>query len=215
MRCCRWALLLLCAMEPAFAGELIVHVTGERGTPVGDAVVSLRTADGNPAPPAHAPTTRTIDQRNETFIPYVEIFRPGDRVLFRNSDTTRHHVYSFSPIRSFEFVIAPGQSAPAVLLDRVGEVAVGCNIHDQMITHLYISDAPWIARSAADGRVVFVDLPVGTYSVEVWHPQLRPGRTPPLQSVVIGDAARSELSFALTLLPDPRQIAGDREHSRY
>ena len=43
---------------------------------------------------------KIIDQRDETFIPYVEIFRPGDQVVFRNSDRTRHHVYSFAPAKS-------------------------------------------------------------------------------------------------------------------
>jgi plastocyanin len=188
----------------------------DHGIPAADAVVSVRSEENDNLPLASpAPTTKTIDQRDETFLPYVEIFRPGDSVVFRNSDTTRHHVYSFSPIRSFEFVIAPGHSAPAVLLDRVGDVAVGCNIHDHMITHLYISDAPWIARSGADGRVVFDDLPAGKYSVQAWHPQLRPARAPPPQTVVVGAVARSDLAFSLTLLPDPRQDAGDRERSRY
>lgn len=214
MRCCHLALLLsLCAIEPGFAGELVVHVEGSHGA-VADAVVTVRDEAGNLRAPERAPTTKTIDQRDETFIPYVEIFRPGDEVLFRNSDTTRHHVYSFSPIGSFEFVIAPGQSAPAVPLEHPGEVAVGCNIHDPMITHLYISDAPWMARSGADGRVVFDDVPAGRYVVEVWHPQLHPRRALPRQTVVIG-AAPASVAFSLSLLPDPRQSAGEHERSRY
>jgi plastocyanin len=165
--------------------------------------VTLRSDNAQRAQ-ARAPETKIVDQRDETFVPYVEIFRPGDSVVFRNSDTTRHHVYSFAAAKSFEFVIAPGDSAPPVVLDRAGEIPVGCNIHDQMITHLYVSDAPWIARTQADGRAVFDDLPPGTYTVEVWHPQLRPGRPAPSKPVTI-DGAQSSVALTVSLLPDPRQ----------
>jgi plastocyanin len=199
--------LLLAAAARATAGDLTVQIDDGHGQPAGDAVVSLR-SDNAQHPDARAPLTKIVDQRDETFIPYVEIFRPGDAVVFRNSDTTRHHVYSFAAAKSFEFVIAPGDSAPPVALDRVGEIPVGCNIHDQMITHLYVSDAPWIARTKADGRAVFTGLPAGTYEVDVWHPQLRPGRPGPHATATVGDASAS-VSLTLSLLPDPRQT-GDR-----
>lgn len=193
----------------ASASELIVALDDGHGNPAADAVVTLR-KDGE-TQELHAPVTKIIDQRDETFIPYVEVFRPGDAVVFRNSDRTRHHVYSFSAAKSFEFVIPPGDSTPPVTLDQPGEISVGCNIHDQMITHLVVSDAPWITRSGADGRVVFEHLPHGAYDLEVWHPQLRPGRPGPRRTLVLDDAPAS-VSFSLSLLPDPRQTG---ERSRY
>jgi plastocyanin len=196
-------------MLPAAASELIVQLDDGHGDVVRDAVVTLR-KDGE-TQEQHAPVTKIIDQRDETFIPYVEIFRPGDNVVFRNSDNTRHHVYSFAAAKSFEFVIAPGGSSAPVTLDRSGEISVGCNIHDQMITHLYVSDAPWIAHAGADGRVVFDHLPPGTYDIEIWHPQLRPGKPLP-QRVIALESTPSNVTFSLALLPDPRQT-GDR--SRY
>lgn len=197
------AVVVLMAAARAAAGDLTVQIDDGHGQPAGDAVVTLR-SDNIARAQARAPVVKIVDQRDETFIPYVEIFRPGDSVVFRNSDTTRHHVYSFAAAKSFEFVIAPGDSAPPVTLDRVGEIPVGCNIHDQMITHLYVSDAPWIARTEADGRAEFDGLAAGTYALEVWHPQLRPGRPGPRKTVTIGDAAAS-VSLSLSLLPDPRQ----------
>ena len=99
-----------------------------------------------------------IDQKNLMFLPYIEVFRPGDAVVFRNSDGTRHHVYSFSPAKAFEFVLAPGQSSPPMTLDQAGViVVVGCNIHDQMASYLVVSDAPWIATTGKDGRAIFPD----------------------------------------------------------
>ena len=202
MRALPAAVLLMLAVRAA-AGDLTVEIDDGHGQPAGDAVVTLRSDNVQRAEP-RAPETKIADQRDETFIPYVEIFRPGDSVVFRNSDTTRHHVYSFAAAKSFEFVIAPGNSAPPVVLDRVGEIPVGCNIHDQMITHLYVSDAPWIARTKSDGRAAFEGLAPGTYVVEVWHPQLRPGRKGPSKTVTI-DADHASVSLTLSLLPDPRQ----------
>jgi plastocyanin len=201
------ATMLFASAAGAKAGELIVSIDDGHGHPVADAVISLH-REGGMEPAPRAAVTRIIDQRHETFIPYVEIFRPGDAVVFRNSDRTRHHVYSFSAAKSFEFVIAPGESAPPVTLDRAGEISVGCNIHDQMITHLFVSDAPWVARSEADGRTVFEGLAAGAYQLDVWHPQLRGGKTVPQQTIAIGDAP-STAAFSLQLLPDPRQT-GDR-----
>jgi plastocyanin len=203
--------ILLALTLSAQAGELVVTLDDGHGDPVADAVVSLHGTGDVEHAPQQAAMTKIIDQRDETFIPYVEIFRPGDQVVFRNSDRTRHHVYSFAAAKSFEFVIAPGDSTSPVTLDQVGEISVGCNIHDQMITHLFVSDAPWVARSQADGRAVFTGLPAGTYQLEVWHPQLRPGRPAPHQTMVVNDAP-ARVTFSLPLLSDPRQT-GDR--SRY
>jgi plastocyanin len=204
----------LLALLPTFATatELDVTVTDARGSPAQDAVVSVRGGEG--APPARPASTRPIDQRDETFIPYVEIFRPGDSVVFRNSDRTRHHVYSFAPAKSFEFVIAPGESTPPVVLDHVGEIAVGCNIHDQMITHLYVSDAPWLAKSDAQGHVVFRNLPAGRYVISVWHPQLRPGRPEAEQAIDVGTDLASA-TFTLSLTADPRPDPADKERKHY
>jgi len=205
-------------LAPALhAADLSVSVRTAKGAPVADAVVTVAPHEASGAAPAreHAPVTKVIDQKNETFIPYVETFRPGDSVVFRNSDQTRHHVYSFAPARQFEFVLTPGQSSSPLRLEQVGPIAVGCNIHDHMITYLFVADTPWIEQSGADGNVHVANLPPGDYDVSVWHPQLRPGQAPPMQTLHVADAdTRKDLSFSLTLLPDPRRRA-DRERVDY
>jgi hypothetical protein len=155
---------------------------------------------------------RTIDQKNLAFVPSLEVFRPGDEVVFRNSDATRHHVYSFSPAAKFEFVLAPRESSPPLKLERTGVVAVGCNIHDSMIAWLYVSDAPWIVRTGADGRARFDGLPPGDYEVRAWQPRLKPGRGEPLQAVAVAAGRAAPLSFVLSLLPPPRM---GHEHMQY
>ena len=207
-------LLLAASAGSAGAGQLVVSVADEKGRPVADAVVTLRLAGGSPAA-MPAPARHTIDQRNLQFVPYLQVFRPGDEVVFRNSEATRHHVYSFSPARTFEFVLGPAQSSPALKLDKPGAIAVGCNIHDQMIAYLYVTDAPRFVQTSATGRAAFDALPGGDYEVRVWHPRLRPGKPEPRQRVRIGPAAAATpLSVSLRLLPDPRLKSG-REHVHY
>jgi plastocyanin len=216
MRKTAWLLALLAPLAMvAHAAGLSVRIVDGHGAPVADAVVTVVSRVAAPAASAQPPRTRVIDQKNLTFVPYIEVFRPGDSVVFRNSDNTRHHVYSFSPAKAFEFVLAPGQSSAPLALDKSGVVAVGCNIHDRMIAYLYISDAPWVAQSGAEGKVSFDGLPAGAYEVRVWQPRLRPNKPDLAQTAtVLADADPQTLTFTLSLLPDPR-TQFDREHTSY
>jgi plastocyanin len=211
-----WCLLLATLpMASSLASGLVVRIVDGKGRPVADTVVTLQPAPRAPVPKlARAAQTHIIDQKNLMFVPYLDVLRPGDAVVFRNSDRTRHHVYSFSPAKAFEFVLAPGQSSPPLTLDQMGVVAVGCNIHDQMAAYLYVTDATLLARSGADGRAVFDALPGGRYDVEAWHPRLRPGRPGTTRATAIVGAAPASLVMALSLLPDMRQQL-DHDHMQY
>jgi len=212
-----WLACLLClvAASPAAAADLRVQVTDQRGHPVADAVVGVLPPPGAKAPPAPPARTHTVNQVSLTFVPYIEVMRPGDEVVFHNGDRTRHHVYSFSAVKTFEFMLSPGQSSTPLVLERSGVVAVGCNIHDSMINYLYVTDAPWTARTGADGVALITGVPAGSYSVQAWQPRLRPGRAPSLQEKVgLAEGRPTQLSFQLALLPDTRKQP-DRERARY
>jgi plastocyanin len=207
-------LLLLACAGPAGAADLQVVIADQAGRPVADAVVSVLPEAGTPVARPPATRTRTIDQVALQFVPYIEVLRPGDRVVFRNSDQTRHHVYSFSQVKAFEFVLAPGESSKPLLLDKPGVVAVGCNIHDSMIAYLYVTEAAITAVSGADGQAVLHGLAPGRYVLRAWQPRLRPGKPDLVQSVVLVGDHRQTARFTLPLLPDARRQF-DREHTRY
>jgi plastocyanin len=213
----RAALLLsaLLAGDVAAAG-LRVSVHDARGAPVADAVVGLwPEGAGISVPAAPPPRTLTVDQSELQFAPYITVLRPGDHVVFRNSDRTRHHVYSFSPVKAFEFVLAPGESSAPIAIERDGVVAVGCNIHDRMIAYLYATRAPWTLRTDARGVARVDGLAPGSYTVRTWQPRLRPGKPDIAQAgVVLAAGAQRELSVSLKLLPDAR-LQFDRERTRY
>jgi plastocyanin len=205
------ALCSLCLAAPVAATELAVRVRDARGAPVADAVVTLD-APAAPAPSA-APRTRVVDQREEAFAPYVSVLRPGDSVVFRNSDITRHHVYSFSDALAFEQLLAPGDTGTPLRLSRTGLVAVGCNIHDHMRAWLVVTDAAQVAITGADGIARFADVPAGHWRAVTWHPHLRPKQPPLAQEVTVAAPEKSkELGVSLRLLPDPRGADPHRSH---
>jgi hypothetical protein len=114
----------------------------------------------------------------------------------------------------FEYMLSPGESSPALLMKNPGNAAVGCNIHDQMLTYLYVTKDPEMATTDARGRASIDGVTAGQYRAHAWHPQLRPGVTLPIQGVTVSDAAPATVRFNLALLPDPRG-AMDREHIGY
>lgn len=212
----RWSCLLaLAATLPVTAAELSVRVA-DGARPVADAVVNVFPADGTTrAAATQVPATAAVDQRDLTFMPYVQVARPGGAAVFRNSDYTRHHVYSFSPAATFEMVLGPGERSGRVPLEEAGVVAIGCNIHDQMIAWLYVSDAPWLARTGADGDVAFKDLPAGEYRVLVWHPRLEARSRGVERRVTVGARGASRtLHIPMRLRPDVRTHS-DPERADY
>lgn len=196
------ALIALALAMPAAAAQLEVRVASTGGHPLQDAAMVLEPADGAVVAAA-APATRTIDQVDETFVPLLEVFRSGDSVVFRNSDDTRHHAYSFAPVRPFELELQPGDSSAPLTLPRSGLVTVGCNIHDRMITYLFVSDAPFVARSGADGRARFEGVPPGRWTLRTWHPWLRDRDAPAVQPLTLADAPAS-VAVVLDVRPERR-----------
>ncbi|HEV2678192.1 MAG TPA: hypothetical protein VGV37_26935 [Aliidongia sp.] len=206
-------LALVPAVRPADAAQVQARVSDEHGKPVADAVVTLVPADTAVPSPDLVPSraTAVVDQRDETFVPYVVVVAKGGTVVFRNSDKTRHHVYSFSPIKQFEFVLSPGDSSAPVAFDAPGIAAIGCNIHDFMTAFVYVADTPFVAQTDRDGHAMIADLPPGSYSARIWHPLLRPSAALPAQTIQVPDGG-AELSSTLSLMAPPHR---DHEHGLY
>jgi plastocyanin len=192
---------------PCQAAGIIATVTDESGRPLPDAVVTVVASGTTKIPPAPPLTTAVIDQREETFVPMVVVVQRGGSVIFRNSDRTRHHVYSFSPIHPFEFVQKPDEPVPPVTFDTPGVAAIGCNIHDSMVAYVYVTEAPRAAVTDSQGRAEIADLPAGTFVATVWHPRLRPRSPPPSQHITL-QSSGTTLSVTISVLP-PRRARHD------
>ncbi|MBV8500718.1 MAG: methylamine utilization protein [Paucibacter sp.] len=163
-----FALLLL----PALAAQALpwtVQVKNAAGQPLVDAVVAVELR----GKPSHTTSAKAeMGQRDRQFTPQLLVVQTGTAVSFPNFDTVRHHVYSFSPIKSFEIRLYAGTPAAPVTFDKPGVATLGCNIHDRMSARIVVVDTPLFARTDAKGQAT-LDLPPGDHELQVWHATLR------------------------------------------
>lgn len=150
--------------------SLAVNVTGSDGKPLAGAVVLLHGPPGSKPPP---PATLIIDQVGQIFAPKLSVIPVGSSVTFPNSDKVSHQVYSFSPAKRFQLPLYRGTPYAPTVFDRAGIVTLGCNIHDDMIAYVVVTDADWSGRTALDGSWNASGLPDGDFRVEIWHPRMR------------------------------------------
>jgi plastocyanin len=162
--------IMYCAS--AAAARLEVQVADARGNPVPDVVVIAEplAAASHARTPSSAPTA-IMDQINKLFVPEILVVRAGTQVIFPNTDSVEHQVYSFSPAKRFSLGLYRGQPHEPVLFDIPGLVVLGCNIHDNMIGFIYVTESPYFGKSTAAGRVVLADVSAGAYRVVAWSPR--------------------------------------------
>ena len=194
-------IVVLFASGQSLAATVGVDVRDQTGKPAENAVITLAPDGGAPAQ-THLPEKAVIDQRHETFLPLVVVVKKGGRVVFTNNDVTMHQVYSFSPIKQFQFVIKQGEVSDPVVFDTAGVAAIGCNIHDQMIAYVFVSDAAFAAVTDANGHAEFADVPEGRYVAATWHSQLALGAQPPsLPLTIMGGNNNLVMSLPFAIAP--------------
>lgn len=190
--------LLVLAMGPALAASVKLQVVDPAGKPLNDAVAFLESREARAAVrPAEG---LEMSQVAKQFSPRVLVVPVGTAVGFPNRDVVRHHVYSFSPTKTFEIKLYSGTAASPVVFDKPGVAVLGCNIHDNMAGWILVVETPYSGRSTEAGRVVIDNVPAGNYRLRVWHPSLPPGAPALDQALVLG-AAGTELTFRLAASP--------------
>lgn len=162
------AVLCVAALSRADAASLSIAVSDEAGVALEDAAVALVPVAGKGV---SRPVRGEIVQRDKRFIPRVSAVPVGAAIEFPNLDTVRHHVYSFSPAKSFELKLYIGKPAAPVVFDKPGVVVMGCNIHDHMVAYVLVADTPWVGVSDGSGALRLGPLPDGDYTLEYWHPR--------------------------------------------
>ena len=203
--------LLLCATVPAAsAASLAIHVQKKDGKPLVGAVLTV--AAESPRLPPAAPARAVVDQVDLAFVPDVIVIPVGSTISFPNSDAVSHQVYSFSSARRFQLPLYRGKPYPPVTFDQPGVVTLGCNIHDNMLAYVVVTDAPFFGRTDAKGEWVAPNLPNGSYRVTVWHPLLNDSGLSVARVVQIDGAERTELPMRLARSLRPAPITG-RPHS--
>lgn len=188
----RYLLVLLCVFswQSAWA-DMTLTVLDQDGLPVPDAVITLdRYAVDTPN------TIAMMDQIDESFVPRVLVIQKGQYVSFPNSDDIRHHVYSFSKPKAFEIKLYKGTDIPPVLFDKPGLVALGCNIHDDMIGYIVVADNALSVKTDSNGTAT---LPAKQGDVvSLWSERLLDGVTEVAQINMVSGAAQT---IRMMLLP--------------
>jgi plastocyanin len=167
------AALLFAALAPAArAGDVAFQVVDAKGKPVADAVVTAY-PPGLKADQVRFAWPQEMDQHNLQFDPFVLIVPVGANVSFPNRDPVRHHVYSFSPAHPFELKLYGKDETRSVRFDKAGVVALGCNIHDNMVAFIKVVDTPFAAKTDDKGQATLKGLPAGPVQVRIWHPYMK------------------------------------------
>jgi len=140
-----------------------------------------------------------IEQVDREFIPYLTVLQTGTTASFPNRDPILHHIYSFSPAKTFEIKLYTGKSPSSVTFDKPGIVTLGCNIHDWMIAYVLVVSTPWFGKTDASGTVKLRDLPPGSYALHAWHPQQREAAEP--VTVAAEGPATATARFRMDIAP--------------
>lgn len=189
----------LIAFANSFAAQISVSVKDQGGQPVAEAVVYANIIVG--VAPVRAKRELSVEQINKEFVPLVSVLQTGTLVNFPNRDQVRHHVYSFSPAKTFEIKLYSGVPGKPILFDKPGEVVLGCNIHDTMLAYMLVVDTPIFAKTDKRGIALLDGLSVGEYEVHMWYPGTTASTRPAPQKIKISANEAATLPFTFSLKP--------------
>ena len=202
----RVALGLLLIAEAALAarsgaGEAVeAAVVDAGGKPVADAVVFVYELPGRSFPPPAEPLV--MDQIRKEFVPHVLPVLVGSSVRFPNMDDIHHHLYSFSPAKTFELPLYKGTPAQPVVFDKKGVVKLGCNIHDWMSAVVLVLQNPYFAVTDAEGRAR-LPRPAGRgWELAVFHERLAGPVDATRRKALPG---REKISWTISLKPERKR----------
>ena len=192
----------------AVSASLKLQFTDSAGQPLPYTVAELYHAE---YPATAADEGTKVVQKGLNFQPFVSVVPQGTLVEFPNLDKTRHHVYSFSKAKTFELKLYAGKPEAPVLFDQAGIVTLGCNIHDNMLAYLYISQSKFAAVSGENGEVVFANLPEKPFTLRLWHPWQTEALPEQTINVAAGNTSKSlKLNITAQELPKaPKTGFGD------
>lgn len=99
---------LVSVSQPVVASDARISVTDADGQPLPNAVVEVYFPGGTSADTG----VEQVSQRDAAFHPEVLAIPVRSQVEFPNHDTTRHHVYSFSPAKTFDLNLYLQETPP-------------------------------------------------------------------------------------------------------
>jgi plastocyanin len=190
--------LVLLAAAPARAGNFELRVVDREGHGVAD-VALVAIAAGGAVSTVQPPVAvnAVMDQHDRKFVPQLLVVQSGTAVAFPNNDTVSHQVYSFSPARRFQLPLYKGESRSPITFDTAGLVVLGCNIHDEMVGYVYVTDSPYFAKTDANGHAEIRGVPAGLYRFEAWGPRVADQPETLARDATLTDAGSTAVEWRL------------------
>jgi plastocyanin len=134
-------------------------------TPAGGAIKPVAFRQSQPA---------RLVQKNKSFDPHLLVVPVGSVVAFPNHDPFFHNVFSLFEGKRFDLGLYEAGSTRDVHFDKPGIAYIFCNIHPEMSAVVVALDTPYFGISDQRGQVVIADVPVGQYTLRVWHESALP-----------------------------------------
>ncbi|MCH9696706.1 MAG: methylamine utilization protein [Gammaproteobacteria bacterium] len=196
-------LLIVIMSFDSGAEQLNIAVKDQDGQPLSDVVVSVYPenphVEAMPDTVSNSPVI--IDQIKKTFVNHVTPVQVGTAVSFPNHDQIRHHVYSFSPAKTFEIPLYKGLPTEPIVFDREGVVSLGCNIHDWMSAYVVVVDTPLFSKTDNDGKADLA-VPTGDYSIRFWHRDMDSDNQIQTEHISIAPDTDQSMTYEVHVKPD-------------
>ncbi|HEU4930018.1 MAG TPA: methylamine utilization protein [Candidatus Krumholzibacteria bacterium] len=158
-----------------YAGTLNSISTGDararRSSTPKDVVVYVEGAGTRAAARKHGKHPE-LWQINQSFEPHVLGVPVGATVDFPNGDLVYHNVFSYSKPKKFDLGYYGKGKSKSVTFDKPGIVQVFCDIHSTMSAYVLVVDTPFVTQPDENGDYVISNIPNGSYTLKVWHPDL-------------------------------------------
>lgn len=143
-----------------------------------------------------APKEVLLDQVKCEYLPHVLAIPAGSTVKIKNSDGILHNVHSFSEKNT------PFNRAQPKYLKEISEkfakpemISVRCDVHGWMSGWIVVTESPFYDVTAADGGFKMENIPVGKYTLEVWHETL--GKATQPVEVKFGEVTHVTFEFQM------------------
>jgi plastocyanin len=180
------------------AGNVEVRVLDKNNKPIANVAVHLN--NQSLVSQLRFQDMAIMDQINQQFSPHILVVQKSTQVRFPNSDSIKHHVYSFSPAKVFQLQLYKGLNADPLLFSKTGIVELGCNVHDSMLGYIYVVDTPYFGKTDASGSFS-IEVPDADYQVQLWHPQIQDEMDSLLKTLAVKGTSNVSFTLKPALLP--------------
>lgn len=115
-----------------------------------------------------------ITQEQCVYVPHVQVFKPGSKLIIRNNDDLLHNIHAYTASETVFNIAQPSyiKKWPIRNLDTDEVIDVQCDVHEWMNAFLVPSSTPYYAITDASGSFEIDQIPAGTYTLRLWHEAL-------------------------------------------